>query len=81
MATAQSLVNLYNERNNMQLTVNGEPYEFHGKTIADLVDAMALNGRRLAVEVNRNIITRSAHDQHQLHDGDIVEIVHAIGGG
>lgn len=65
----------------MQLTVNGKPLEFNGHTIADLVAMLDLTGRRLAVEVNREIITRSEHGTHALHDGDVVEIVHAIGGG
>jgi len=42
---------------------------------------MGLSGRRLAMEVNREIVPRSEYAEHVLHDGDQVEIVHAIGGG
>ncbi|ARB44180.1 MULTISPECIES: sulfur carrier protein ThiS [Alloalcanivorax] len=63
------------------LTVNGEPFSLSGRTVADLVQALNLSGRRLAVEVNRDIVPKSAHADHVLRDGDVVEIVHAIGGG
>ncbi|GGJ99057.1 sulfur carrier protein ThiS [Alloalcanivorax dieselolei] len=63
------------------LTVNGEPFSLSGRTVADLVQALNLSGRRLAVEVNRDIVPKSAHADHVLSDGDVVEIVHAIGGG
>lgn len=66
---------------NMRLTVNGDTLSFDGTTIADLVEHLALTGRRLAVEVNREIVPKSEHGNHCLSDGDVVEIVHAIGGG
>jgi len=50
-------------------------------TIADLIQDMGLKQRRLAVEVNQEIIRRSQHEHHQLQAQDQVEIVHAIGGG
>lgn len=63
------------------LTVNGDPLTLEGTTVADLVAQLQLQGRRLAVEVNRDIVPKSEHGQHRLNDGDVVEIVHAIGGG
>ena len=63
------------------LTVNGDPLTLDGTTVADLVAQLQLQGRRLAVEVNRDIVPKSEHGHHRLHDGDQVEIVHAIGGG
>ena len=65
----------------MHITVNGEPLEFSGSSIADLLAELKLTGRRLAVEVNREIIPKGLHAEHALHDRDAVEIVHAIGGG
>ncbi|MGB1220443.1 MAG: sulfur carrier protein ThiS [Alcanivoracaceae bacterium] len=65
----------------MKLTVNGETMEFDGTTVADLVRQQGLAGRRLAVEINREIVPKSVHDSHALKDGDVIEIVHAIGGG
>jgi len=65
----------------MKLTVNGDAIDFDGTTIADLLVQLALQGRRLAVEVNREIIPKGEHATHTLADADIIEIVHAIGGG
>tara|TARA_B100000446_G_scaffold175667_1_gene186617 strand:+ start:1535 stop:1744 length:210 start_codon:yes stop_codon:yes gene_type:complete len=65
----------------MKLTVNGDTLTLDGNTIADLVAQLGLTGRRLAVEVNREIIPKSLHGDVALNEGDVVEIVHAIGGG
>lgn len=65
----------------MKLTVNGDTLTLDGTTIADLVTQLNLAGRRLAVEVNRDIVPKSRHADFILKDGDVVEIVHAIGGG
>ena len=50
-------------------------------TIAQLLAEAGFGERRVAVEVNGAIVPRSAHDGHLLHEGDRVEIVHALGGG
>ncbi|AGA84877.1 sulfur carrier protein ThiS [Stutzerimonas stutzeri RCH2] len=66
----------------MQIQLNGEPYELPaGETVADLLVRLELSGRRLAVELNRDIVPRSAHASTALSEGDYVEVVHAIGGG
>ena len=65
----------------MNLIVNGDPHTFNGTTVPDLVAELNLTGRRLAVEVNREIVPKSEHDTHTLREGDTVEVVHAIGGG
>jgi len=65
----------------MNLIVNGDPYPFTGTTVADLVAELQLTGRRLAVEVNREIVPKSEHGTHTLREGDTIEVVHAIGGG
>ncbi|ERP89243.1 thiamine biosynthesis protein ThiS [Alcanivorax sp. MD8A] len=65
----------------MNLTVNGDTLTLDGNTITDLVAQLGLTGRRLAVEVNREIIPKSQHGDVALNEGDVVEIVHAIGGG
>ena len=66
----------------MEVLVNGEARQLpEGMTIAQLLEAMALTGKRLAVEVNLEIVPRSTHGAHHLQAGDRVEIVHAIGGG
>lgn len=66
----------------MQVQVNGDGLELPTEaTIADLIEHMALTGKRLAVEVNEDIVPRSQHPEFRLNDGDRIEVVHAIGGG
>ncbi len=66
----------------MQLTVNGESRTLQGVThVAALVAALGLDGRKVAVERNLEIVPRSAYEETALADGDRIEIVHFIGGG
>ena len=66
----------------MEIIVNGESRQVAEQyTVAQLVEELGLAGRRLAVEVNLEIVPRSTHASHQFQSGDKVEIVHAIGGG
>lgn len=66
----------------MHIQLNGEPRRLAaGATIAALLDAEGLAQRRVAVEVNGEIVPRGLHAAHGLRDGDKVEIVHALGGG
>lgn len=66
----------------MQIQVNGGMRVLPaGATIATLIEHMALAGKRLAVEINEDIVPRSQHAEFTLSEGDIVEVVHAIGGG
>ena len=64
----------------MQLTLNGKLHQFEGATIRELLDQLGLHGR-LAVEVNQEIVPKGEHAAYRLAEGDVVEIVHAIGGG
>ena len=66
----------------MQITINGEATEIpHDLDMAALIERLGLTGRRVAVEVNQKLVPRSRFDAHRLHDGDRVEIIHAVGGG
>lgn len=66
----------------MQVIVNGETRPMpEGATVAQLLDAMSLAGKRVAVERNGEIVPRSRHPEQPLVDGDRVEIVVAVGGG
>ncbi|MCI0917844.1 sulfur carrier protein ThiS [Stutzerimonas stutzeri] len=66
----------------MHIQLNGERYELpDGQSVADLLQRLDLTGRRLAVELNRDIVPRSQHGTTRLAEGDRVEVVHAIGGG
>ena len=66
----------------MHIHLNGEAREVAEPiTIAELLESAGYAQRRVAVEVNRDIVPKSQHSAHRLHDGDRVEIVQAIGGG
>ena len=66
----------------IQITINGEPRSIAPDlTAAQLIDLLELGGRRLAMEINREILPRSQYTGHRLRDGDRIEIVQAIGGG
>ena len=66
----------------MNLTVNGESRAFEAVgDVAGLVAALGLDGRKVAVERNLEIVPRSAYARTALSDGDRIEIVHFIGGG
>jgi sulfur carrier protein len=66
----------------MQIQLNGQPRRLDtGSTLSTLLMSEGLAERRVAVEVNGEIVPRGAHATHPLHEGDRVEIVHALGGG
>jgi sulfur carrier protein len=66
----------------MEIIVNGSkrtvPEDY---TAAQLVESLALGERRIAMEVNEEIVPRSRYPQHRFAQGDRIEIVHAVGGG
>jgi sulfur carrier protein len=64
------------------VTVNGEARVLaDGSCVRDLVAVLGLAGRAVAVEVNREVVPRRAHDKAVLHEGDVVEVVALVGGG
>jgi sulfur carrier protein len=66
----------------MHIQLNGESFELpDGETVAGLLIRLELTGRRVAVELNLDIVPRSQHGETVLKEGDQVEVVHAIGGG
>ena len=65
----------------MRIQVNGDTREVTARTILELVEALGLDVRKVAVERNLEIVPRSAYGATALSDGDRIEIVHFIGGG
>jgi thiamine biosynthesis protein ThiS len=66
----------------MRLIVNGETREAPDfATIADLLASLEIDGRRVAVERNREIAPKSLWTSTRLADGDRLEIVQFVGGG
>ena len=66
----------------MNILVNGENQSLEADaSLGQLLEILGLNGKRIAVEVNRDIVPRSDYDSFKLSDNDTIEIVNAIGGG
>jgi sulfur carrier protein len=66
----------------MEISVNGERRSVAAAlSVAELLRGMGLEGKRLAVERNGEIVPKSAHAATALAEGDRIEIVIAVGGG
>ena len=66
----------------MNIQLNGDTQQFDDNlTAAQLVEKLGLQGRRIAMEVNQEIVPRSSYETYQLQENDNVEIIHAVGGG
>ncbi len=66
----------------VSLTINGEARSLAAPaTVASLLEAMNLAGKRVAVERNGDIVPRGLHAATELADGARLEIVVAVGGG
>jgi len=66
----------------MKIVLNGEPYSVEeGSCLDKLLRTLQLEQRRIAVEVNQEIVPRSQYGQYQIQSEDAIEIVAAIGGG
>jgi sulfur carrier protein len=66
----------------MTVTLNGDERTCQeGSTLTDLINELGLGKRRIAIEVNREIIPRDEYATYCLQSGDQIEIVHFVGGG
>lgn len=66
----------------MRIHFNGQPLDLPDACcVTQLLQLQRLGERRVAVEVNGSVVPRGRHAEHLLHDGDSVEVVHALGGG
>lgn len=66
----------------MDVTINGEPQQLPAPlSVAALLEARGLAGKRVAVERNGEIVPKSRHAETPLASGDRIEIVVAVGGG
>ncbi|MEN9658739.1 MAG: thiamine biosynthesis protein ThiS [Pseudomonadota bacterium] len=66
----------------MQISINGEAREFTAPlTLLDLIDLLELKGKRIAIEQNGEIVPKSQHATTLLSEGDVLEMVVAVGGG
>lgn len=66
----------------LSIVLNGSSCRFDDRaTVADLIRELALDGKRVAVERNGEIVPKSHHGVTLLADGDRIEVVRAVGGG
>jgi len=66
----------------VNITLNGDPLDVPGPvTVAALLESLAIDARRVAVEHNLVILKRATFDQTLVRDGDNLEIVNFVGGG
>jgi len=66
----------------MDITINGESRQIPDTcSVSQLIEHLNLTGKRLAMEINQEIVPRSTFESHIICPGDKIEIVGAIGGG
>ena len=66
----------------IHITLNGEPRRLDRfMTVAELLDVLELRTGRVAVEKNRLIVKRAEHQTASVEDGDVIEVIHFVGGG
>ena len=66
----------------MRLTINGKDKVFDDAlSLTQLIEQLGMKGDRVAVELNREIVSRAQWAETSLKDGDRLEIVHFVGGG
>jgi thiamine biosynthesis protein ThiS len=66
----------------LKITINGEAREIpEGLNVSALLDHLGMAGKRVAIERNRDICSRTAWQDTIVVEGDSFEIVHFVGGG
>jgi len=66
----------------LDIQINGESRQIAASSsVLNLLESMALVGKRVAVERNGEIVPKGLHASTMLADGDVLEIVVAVGGG
>jgi thiamine biosynthesis protein ThiS len=71
-----------NSTKTISITVNGEERAVSdGGNVLTLLDELGLHPRLIVVEHNRTILDRAHYDETRLREGDVLELVHFVGGG
>jgi thiamine biosynthesis protein ThiS len=66
----------------VRIQVNGGEHETSpGATIRILLERMSLPSARVAVELNGRVVARTDFDRVMIREGDVLEVVHFVGGG
>lgn len=66
----------------VDIILNGEPATIAtSQTVAALLEHLKLTNVLVAVEINRTVVPRAVYTETTIHEGDVVEVVHFVGGG
>jgi sulfur carrier protein len=66
----------------MEITVNGDKEQLRdGTSVRGLIEQLGLTDGPVAVELNQQVVPRAEHATRTLQQGDVVELVHFVGGG
>ena len=66
----------------MTIKLNGDSHEIAAPlSISALLAELEIDARRVAVELNMDVVKKTAYDSSLIKDGDEVEIVNFVGGG
>ncbi len=63
------------------IKINGEMVQADGKNVLEMLADMGYSEKRVAVEINEQIVPKAKYSETSLKDGDSVEIVRFVGGG
>lgn len=67
--------------NAMQIQINGESREISQKTVLQLLESLGIDPKRVAVELNMDILPKADYLTRAIAEDDKIEIVHFVGGG
>lgn len=65
----------------MLIQINGEDREVGKQTLLELLESLGIDPKRVAVELNMDILPKAEYQDRALTEGDKIEIVHFVGGG
>ncbi|HUQ87821.1 MAG TPA: sulfur carrier protein ThiS [Vicinamibacterales bacterium] len=66
----------------MTIRLNGDPHQTEGPlSVSALLERLAIDARRVAVELNTAVVKKASYDSSVIKEGDEVEIVNFVGGG
>jgi sulfur carrier protein len=65
----------------MQIHINGELRDVSQKTVLELLESLGIDPKRVAVELNLDILPKAEYAEKTIADDDRIEIVHFVGGG
>ncbi|OVE80141.1 thiamine biosynthesis protein ThiS [bacterium J17] len=65
----------------VEIILNGDSVSIEGSTVAAVIEQLNLGDKKVAVELNKNIVARGEYQQTKISAGDSIEVVHFVGGG